>query len=79
MPTDLNERPDEQPSAPALAVESLAAPPVTERCHELAELEVQIRRRLRSNQRFLERFLDEDFVDDEDAGEEGPESELGEL
>lgn len=79
MPTELNELSDEQPPAPALAAESPAAPPVTERCRELAELEVQIRRRLRSNQRFLERFLDEDFVDDEDAGEEVTESDLEEL
>jgi hypothetical protein len=43
------------------------ASPVSERCRELAELEAEIRRRLRSNQRFLERFLDEDFVDDEGA------------
>lgn len=37
---------------------------------ELAELEEKIQRRLRSNQKFLERFLDEDFndLDDEDAG-----------
>lgn len=34
---------------------------------ELAALEEDIRRRLRSNQRFLERFMDEDFNDlDED-------------
>lgn len=42
-----------------------------ERFPELAELEEMIQRRLRSNQRFLERFLDEDFddVDDDDDGE----------
>ena len=42
-----------------------------ERFPELAELEEKIQRRLRSNQRFLERFMDEDFdemADDEDAG-----------
>ncbi len=40
-----------------------------ERFPELAELEDKIKRRLRSNQRFLERFMDEDFddLDDEDA------------
>ena len=40
-----------------------------ERFPELVELEDKIKRRLRSNQRFLERFLDEDFddLDDEDA------------
>jgi hypothetical protein len=55
---------------PQAATEAAAAPPVTARCRELAELEAEIRRRLRSNQRFLERFLDEDFVDDEDGGDE---------
>lgn len=35
----------------------------TERFPELAELEDKIKRRLRSNQRFLERFMDEDFDD----------------
>jgi len=33
---------------------------------EFAELEQAIRRRLRSNQHFLERFLDEDFDDEEE-------------
>jgi hypothetical protein len=62
---------------PAGEGEPLAGPrPQAERWHELAELEQEIRRRLRSNQKFLERFLDEDFVDedederDEDAGDD---------
>jgi len=38
----------------------------TERFPELAELEEKIHRRLRSNQRFLERFMDEDFDDLDD-------------
>jgi hypothetical protein len=37
-----------------------------ERFPELAELEEKIQRRLRSNQRFLERFMDEDFDDMDD-------------
>ena len=37
-----------------------------ERFPELIELEDKIKRRLRSNQRFLERFMDEDFDDLED-------------
>jgi len=40
-------------------------PSKPDRFPELAELEEEIRRRLRSNRRFLEKFLDEDFVDDE--------------
>ena len=52
-------------------VEQPAAETKTDRFPELAELEERIQRRLRSNQRFLERFMDEDFdemADDEDAG-----------
>jgi hypothetical protein len=37
-----------------------------ERFPQLAELEEKIHRRLRSNQRFLERFMDEDFDDLDD-------------
>jgi hypothetical protein len=44
------------------------AEPRTERFPEFADLEEKIQRRLRSNQRFLERFMDEDYddLDDED-------------
>lgn len=49
-------------------------PVKTEKFPELAELEESIRRRLRSNQRFLERFMDEDFSDLEDD-EEGDDPE----
>ena len=49
--------------------ETQGAEEKSERFPELAELEEKINRRLRSNQRFLERFMDEDFddLDDEDA------------
>ena len=40
---------------------------------ELEELQQEIERRLRDNKRFLERFLDEDFTDEEEA--EGAEDE----
>jgi len=56
-----------------------AAPPLSERCRELAELEQEIRRQLLSNQRFLEGFLDEDFVDDEETGEEESDHDDEEL
>ena len=55
------------PPAPPQAEEPQ---PASERFRELAELEQEIRRRLRSNQRFLEKFLDEDFVDDEISGDD---------
>jgi hypothetical protein len=53
--------------------------PADQRFRDLAELELQIRRRLRSNQRFLERFLDEDFVDEEESLDEEELSEDEEL
>ncbi len=34
---------------------------------ELEELQQEIDRRIRDNKRFLERFLDEDFIDDEET------------
>ena len=66
MPEDLKA----PPQAPSATVEPAAPQPAGERFRELAELEQEISRRLRSNQRFLERFLDEDFVDDEADGDE---------
>lgn len=44
-------------------------PEKEERFPELAELEEKIRRRLRRNRLFLERFMDEDFedLDDDEA------------
>jgi hypothetical protein len=43
-----------------------------ERFPELAELQEKTQRRLRSNQRFLERFMDEDFDDlDDDEPDDG--------
>jgi hypothetical protein len=52
-----------EPEVPEVSEEEVKQ----ERFPELAELEEKIHRRLRSNQRFLERFMDEDFDDlDED-------------
>ena len=61
---------DHQDDHSGIEPESQDAEAKSERFPELAELEEKIRRRLRSNERFLERFLDEDFdeiEDDEDA------------
>jgi len=55
----------------------------TERFPELAELEEKIQWRLRSNQRFLERFMDEDFDDldddDIDSSDDDDPEQLEEL
>jgi hypothetical protein len=70
---------DQKPLTPPPATEEIPGKSVAdERLPDLAELEQEIRRRLRSNERFLERFLDEDFVDDDgdiDDAEEGDEEE----
>ncbi len=53
-----------------------------ERFPELAELEEKIQRRLRSNQRFLERFMDGDFdelADDEDGDDNVDEDEPDQM
>ncbi len=52
-----------------------------ERFPELAELEEKIQRRLRSNQRFLERFMDEDFdaLDDDDVDSNVDEDEPDQM
>jgi hypothetical protein len=61
---------------PATPGEETTTPqPVNEKFRELAELEQEIRRRLRSNQRFLDKFLDEDFVDDEVGGDDDGQEE----
>ena len=54
---------EHQEENPLPEPESEEAEEKTERFPELAELEDKIKRRLRSNQRFLERFMDEDFDD----------------
>jgi len=66
----------EQPEQPEPAI----SPTVQDRLADLDELGQQVQRRIRSNQRFLERFLDEDFEDDEDLPEaDDPEEEQEEL
>lgn len=63
-----------EPHDPAADAGPAAQQPTTadQRFPELAELEEEIQRRIRSNQRFLERFMDEDFADEEADGEEEP-------
>ncbi len=50
----------------------------TERLSEMELLQREVERRLRDNQKFLERFLDEDYEEDgEDSdGEEGEDGEV---
>jgi hypothetical protein len=60
------EKPPEQPTTDPAD----PAGPVT-RFPELAEIQSEIEKRIRDNKRFLERFMDEDFADEDDeAGED---------
>ena len=48
-----------------------ASTPLADRFPELAEIEREVAARIRDNQRFLERFMDEDFAEDvEPPGDE---------
>ncbi|PNU19317.1 hypothetical protein C2E25_12975 [Geothermobacter hydrogeniphilus] len=60
------------------STDDTAPPEETERYPELAELQREIDRRIRDNQKFLDHFLDEDFPDEEDDAptEEEPFPEL---
>jgi hypothetical protein len=49
--------------------------PESGRFDELEELRRDIERRIRDNQRFLERFMEEDYVDEDEIPEEPPEEE----
>jgi len=82
MATEPFTMPDNAPLTPDPAGVDEAMPepqPVTARSRELAELEAEISRRLRSNQHFLDRFLDEDFVDDEDDRDDASQDDSEEL
>jgi hypothetical protein len=46
---------------------------------DLDELQQEIERRIRDNKRFLEKFLDDDFPDEEDGGTEEDSGEFEEL
>ncbi len=63
---ELKETADQQPG------EETANGP---RFPELLELQEEIERRIRDNQRFLDRFLDEDFVDEMELEEEEKDGE----
>lgn len=46
---------------------------------ELDELQQDIQKRIRDNERFLEKFLDEDFIDEDDEEEDDPGEDFEEL
>jgi hypothetical protein len=72
QPTD-----DRQPT-PTKTDETAETPP-TSRFPELEELQNDVARRIRDNQKFLDRFMDDEFIDDdpettdEDGDDDAPE------
>jgi len=64
---DVTPAPDTPPAATGDQPESPAPAP---RFPELEVLQQDIERRIRDNRKFLERFLDDDYVDEEAADED---------
>lgn len=63
----MSETPEKSPDVDLDSAQPTGA---DDRYPELTELQEEIQRRIRNNQRFLERFMDEDFEDEESAGED---------
>ena len=55
---------DTQPTPEAETVE-ITETPSTSRFPELDELQSDVSRRIRDNQKFLDRFMDDEFIDDD--------------
>jgi len=65
-----------EPKPPEAAPEP--APPAAETPSRYADLDLlqqEVEKRIRDNQRFLERFLDEDYPDEADETEDGADDE----
>jgi len=59
--------------------EGMRVEPEKSRFPELDEMQREIERRLKDNQRFLERFLDDDFPDDDETLENDEDDFFEEL
>lgn len=51
----------------------------SDRFPDLEELQQEIARRIRDNQRFLDRFLDDDFPEEDESSDDGDTEEFEEL
>lgn len=56
---------DTQPTIPETDADETAETPTTSRFPELEELQSDVARRIRDNQKFLDRFMDDEFIDDD--------------
>jgi hypothetical protein len=63
----VSEKSKEESSAPAASETPEPEAKKGKLFPDLEELQQEIDRRIRDNKRFLERFLDEDFIDDEET------------
>jgi hypothetical protein len=71
---------DNDPSAPE--TDDTTQTPKTSRFPELEELQNDISRRIRDNQKFLDRFMDDEFIDDDpetNENDDGPAEDFEEL
>ena len=65
------QRPDTGSDTASPQGEGAEPTPLASRFPELAEIQREVAARIRDNQRFLERFMDEDFAEEEQASGEG--------
>ena len=72
---------DTQPT-PETAADETTETPLPSRFPELDELQSDVSRRIRDNQKFLDRFMDDEFIDDdpETTADDGdPDDDFEEL
>ncbi|MDT8423266.1 MAG: hypothetical protein RQ724_05785 [Desulfuromonadales bacterium] len=69
----MTDQPDNDPNPPGGDQEKPS------RCADLEVLKQEVEHRLRDNRRFLDRFLDEDFVDEDERIEDEGDADFEEL
>ena len=73
---------EETQPTPETVADETAEAPSTSRFPELDELQSDVSRRIRDNQKFLDRFMDDEFIDDDPETTEDdsdPEDDFEEL
>lgn len=80
----MTDQPNEETQpTPETVADETAENPSTSRFPELDELQSDVSRRIRDNQKFLDRFMDDEFIDDDpettNEGDEGSPEDFEEL
>lgn len=74
---------DDTQQKPDTDADETSEAPATRRFPELEELQNDVSRRIRDNQKFLDRFMDDEFIDDDpettDDEDEGAPEDFEEL